>query len=309
MTTRVDVEDIETTKGEKLLATVLAAFLLIGLLWVYFNVDIEERYEYGAPGTSVVGGDSSAVATYERAAAAFRAARAREAGARQQLVDSREAYRTSLDAGQGDPALERSYEAAQGAYAEAQESTRAAAQARADARPAARAAQRRSFAAAERAQERIESQRRHDERVSVARRLALVLIALGASYVLLSRLRRRRSRYLPAGMAAVVAVSLLALVMSIDYLEDYVEITDLGVLLLALAGALMTLAAFAVLQRYLAGRIPERRVRRRECPFCGYPVRDNRHCEGCGRDVIAECTTCHAPRRVGTRRCGDCGAA
>ena len=89
-----------------------------------------------------------------------------------------------------------------------------------DARPAALTAQRRSSAAAERARERLESQRRHDERVSVARRLALVLIALGASFMLLSRLRRRRSRYLPAGMAAVAAVSLLALVMAFAGVEE-----------------------------------------------------------------------------------------
>jgi len=109
-------------------------------------------------------------------------------------------------------------------------------------------------------------------------------------------------------MAAVAAVALLAAVMAVDYLSDYVEITDLGVLVLSIAGALMTLAAFAALQRYLARRIPERRVRKRECPFCGYPAGANRHCEGCGRDVVAQCATCDAPRRVGTRHCSACGA-
>jgi hypothetical protein len=33
--TGVDVEDIATTKSEKLLATVLTGFLLVGLVWVY----------------------------------------------------------------------------------------------------------------------------------------------------------------------------------------------------------------------------------------------------------------------------------
>lgn len=32
-TTRVDVEEIETTKSEKLLAVVLAVFLLLGGVW------------------------------------------------------------------------------------------------------------------------------------------------------------------------------------------------------------------------------------------------------------------------------------
>src|SRR5439155_5723358 len=39
VSTRVDVEEIQTTKGEKLLAVVLAAFLLIGGIWVYAKID------------------------------------------------------------------------------------------------------------------------------------------------------------------------------------------------------------------------------------------------------------------------------
>ena len=37
-------------------------------------------------------------------------------------------------------------------------------------------------------------------------------------------------------------------------------------------------------------------------------VRGSEHCEGCGRAAIAECPTCHGPRRVGTLHCGACGA-
>nr|MDQ3936986.1 hypothetical protein [Actinomycetota bacterium] len=144
---------------------------------------------------------------------------------------------------------------------------------------------------------------------SFARRLALVVVLLGAAYALLARQRGRRSRWLPTGIAAVAAVALFAAVMAIDYLTDYVEITDLGVLVLSGAGVAMTIVAFAALQRYLARRLPERRVRRRECPFCGYPTGDGSHCSGCGRDVVGACTSCSAPRRVGTRHCAACGAS
>lgn len=97
--------------------------------------------------------------------------------------------------------------------------------------------------------------------------------------------------------------------MGVDYVGDYVRWQDLGPLVLSLAGAAFTLAAFWGLQRYLATRIPQRRVRRGECPFCGYPVRGNARCEGCGREVVAPCAACTAPRRVGTAHCGACGAA
>src|SRR5919106_130826 len=70
-----------------------------------------------------------------------------------------------------------------------------------------------------------------------------------------------------------------------------------------------TLAAFAALQRYLVRRLPLARVRKGECPFCGYLVRGGAHCEGCGREVVAECGACARARRVGTLHCGACGRA
>jgi hypothetical protein len=94
-----------------------------------------------------------------------------------------------------------------------------------------------------------------------------------------------------------------------DYVTDYVDPLDFGPLVLAVAGIALTLGAFAILQRYLARRVPLRRVRRHECPFCGFPVADNERCEGCGREVVADCATCTAPRRVGTLHCGACGHA
>jgi hypothetical protein len=94
-----------------------------------------------------------------------------------------------------------------------------------------------------------------------------------------------------------------------DYLTDYVDPLDLGPLVLAFVGIAFTLAAFAALQRYLVRRLPHARVRKGECPFCGYPVRGGAHCEGCGREVVSECGGCARPRRVGTLHCGACGSA
>ena len=305
MTTRVDVEEIETTKGEKLLATILAGFLLVGVLWIYFHVDIEREHPFR---TTVAPADRAALARADRADARLRAARRLEATRRRALVDRREAYRTALDEGGSSPQLKQRYTRAQARYASAQRSAAAAARRRAAVAPAAQAAQRRLTAAEQRAGERVDAAERHDGRVSFVRRLVLLLALLGGAYLLLGRLRAGRSRYLPAGMAAVAAVAIAALVMAIDYLTDYVEVTDLGVLVLSLAGALLTLLAFVALQRYLAHRIPERRVRKGECPFCGFPAGEHAHCEGCGRDVVASCAACSAPRRVGTRHCRACGA-
>jgi flagellar biogenesis protein FliO len=140
-------------------------------------------------------------------------------------------------------------------------------------------------------------------------RLLFVLAGLAFGYWLLARLRRRASRYYAVGIAVVAYAAILAFVMAVDYLTDYFEPLELGPLVISLFGIAVTLLAFVGLQRYLARRIPHRRVRKGECPFCGYPVRGNEHCEGCGRDVIAPCARCSEPRRVGAFHCGACGAA
>src|SRR5207249_874957 len=98
------------------------------------------------------------------------------------------------------------------------------------------------------------------------------LAALAGAFWLFNRQRRSASRYLPVGMAAVGAASAQALVMAGDYTTDYIDFQEAGPLAISLSGIALTLAAFIGLQRYLARRLPRRRVRRRECPFCGFPV-------------------------------------
>lgn len=303
MSTRVDVEEIETTKSEKLLAAVLAIFVLIGGIWTYQKID-DYVAEWLAPTGQVELSAQDEAAIAELEAAQREAARADEAEAQagERMVLAREAYRTSLDAGQPAEQLRREYEQAQAEYEQARvELDAASARARA-ARPTANVA----------FQHRDEALRERSDRHELAAflfRLGFVLGLLALGYWLLARMRTRRSRYLPTAIAFVAATAFLALVMAGDYITDYVDPLDLGPLVLALAGIVITLVAFAALQRYLARRVPIRRVRKLECPFCGYPVRGSEHCEGCGRPVLADCASCSAPRRVGTLHCGVCGHA
>jgi hypothetical protein len=122
-------------------------------------------------------------------------------------------------------------------------------------------------------------------------------------------LHRRRSRYIPLALGFGAFATALSFVLAGDYLTDYIDPLDLGILALSLFGVAMTVLAFSLLQRYLDRRLPARRVRKGQCPFCGYPVRGNESCEGCGREVVAPCARCEEPRRVGTAHCGACGAA
>ncbi len=303
MTTRVDVEEIGTTKGERLLATVLVVFLLIGGIWAYVKIDDAVRSttppDYSYRGTP---NDQAAIARLRVAEDELARERTDVSAARDDLVLRREAYRTALEAHRAEAAgLGRSYDRARSAFDQARQRTASAEAAVTDATPAARAAER-----------HVDQVRRgrvqKRELLAFGLRLVFVIANLLFGYWLLAALRRRRSRYFPVALAFVAYAATLAFVLGADYLTDYFDPLDLGPLVLSIVGIALTLLAFAALQRYLAHRIPQRRVRRSECPFCGYPVRANEHCEGCGRDVIAPCARCERPRRVGSAFCGACGA-
>ena len=301
MSTRVEVEEIQTTTSEKLLALVLTVFLLIGGIWTYQRIDDVVREAVGVEAVQPRPAEQAALQRLDDARTRLNAATQARAAARDNLELRREAYRTALDAGRQAPLLERAYEAAQARFRRAQRAVVTAEQAVVAAQPA-----------ADRANDRVaaEQEDKQDRRdlFTFLLRLLLVAASVGVGYWLLARLRRRGSRYFMVAIAVVAYAAILALVFAVDYITDYVDPLDLGPLVLSLFGIAATLLAFVGLQRYLARRLPLRRVRKRECPFCGYPVRDTTHCEGCGRETVGSCSACGADRRVGVLHCGACGA-
>lgn len=305
MTTSVDIEEIEATKSEKFLAVVLAAFLLIGTIWFYVKLDdwVREVIETPRPTAS----QQVLFDRRDRAEKSLDHSNVMLANARQDLDLAREAYRTELDANRPAVKEEAAYRAAEATFeTAASEQKRAAAEG----------------TAAERAAKpayKAYGKRTHSAEVTQAWVIALVRLGfvlgwLLASLRLVNAQRRRQSRFLPLGFAAAGAGVITALVYATDYITDYIDPLDLGPIVLSAAGAATTVGAFVGLQRWLARRIPARRVRNGECPFCGHPVRGeatspHRHCEGCGREVVASCAACGSPRRVGSAHCGHCGTA
>ena len=297
--TSADVEQLQTTKSEKLLVLVLVAFLLVGGVWAYTQIDNRIRDWVGMPTPTAQ--DREAVDVHSAAAVRLAFRQQRAADAKSTLAERRERYRTALEAGDdAAPRLRAQYLAAERALASARREVRLAQrEVRATAPEAARAERRITGVQ--------DSERRKEARYTFLARFVLVLVSLGVGYWLLARLRRRNSRYLPLAAGALAYATILALVLAVDYLTDYWDPSDLGLLVLAAIGVAATIVSYWVLQRYIARRMPGRRVKRGQCPFCGFPVRGD-HCEGCGRDVIAPCSRCEAPRRVGAAHCAACGA-
>jgi lipopolysaccharide export LptBFGC system permease protein LptF len=301
MNARVDIEEIQSTKTEKFLAGVLAVFLLIAGVWTYQKIDdwVVERVDLNAPMSPV---DEAAIARFQQAQDRVFTTQQRASRALRNLEFRREEYRTALDAARTAPRLERAYRQSQRRLASARAAAQSARVEAARTKPAADAAERRASAEMERRQDRREL-------YTFLFRAGLAVASILASLWLVLALHRRRSRYLPLALGAVAAAAALTFVLAGDYLTDYFDPLDIGVLLLGLFGAAVTVLTFAALQWYIRRRIPSRRVRRGLCPFCGYPARGSEHCEGCGREVVAACAKCDQPRRVGTQHCATCGAA
>lgn len=310
---RVGEGEIETSGTEKVLAVVLAVFIGIGAVWGYVKLDEvakENSTSSYVPAQKLIGSEEfSAIQTDRQAIGSVERARRDQRAATRRMEFRREAYRTALDADEPASELKAEYESAEVRLASASRKLEAAVIVERQARPSATQAQQRLTELRQRAAEQEDKDRAQHDRIVFLLRLTLLILMLVAAYRLLSRLRLRRSRYLPAALAWIGATAALAAVMAADYTGNYIEFADVGPLAISIAGIALTLVAFAALQRFLAKRVPARRVRRGECPFCGFPLRGKPHCEGCGRAVIASCSSCHEDRRVGTPRCGYCGNA
>lgn len=307
---RVGDGEIETSTAEKILALVLAVFIAIGAVWGYVKLDEVAKYDSTAyvPDQRLIGpAEFSAIQEHWQAVRSVERARRERRAATRRLELRREAYRTALDADEPSAELRAEYESAQANLASASGELGAAVRVEARTRPSAKEAQGQLTELRQRAAEREDDDRARHDRIVFLLRLALLILLLAAAYRLLIRLRSRNSRYLPAALAWIGATAILAAVMAADYTDNYIEFAEVGPLAISLVGIALTLAAFVALQRFLAKRVPARRVRRRECPFCGFPVGDKPHCEGCGRAVVASCSSCQKDRRVGTPRCGHCG--
>lgn len=303
MTTRVDIEEIESTRSEKFLAVVLLAFLLIGTIWFYVKVDV------WVPG----GPEYAAGPAEQRAHQAQDDAWKQQVGAEE--VVEREKSELALAKNDFDIAVAKGDDAADAEteYKQAETELREAQRRLGEAQQQTRSAER-AVARFDRARQERADHSGHNWAVAGVR-LGFIVGWLIASLRIVSNLRRRQTRFLPLAFAAVGTGVITALVYATDYITDYIDPLDLGPIVLSAAGAAATLASFVGLQRWLARRIPGRRVRNGECPFCGHPVRGAAeslgapHCEGCGREVIASCAACSQPRRVGSPHCGACGAA
>ena len=242
---RVGDGEIETSGSEKVLAVVLAVFIAIGAVWGYVKLDQVAEPDSVAylPAQQLIGaGEFSAIKKHSAAVRSVRTARRDRSRAARELEFRREAYRTALDADEPSAGLRAEYESAQVGFASASRELAAAVALAARTRPEAAAAQRQVNELRQDAAEEADADRARHDRIVFLLRLGLLIAMLGGAYWLLSRLRSRHSRYLPAALAWVGATAILASVMAVDYTDSYLEFDEVGPLAISIAGVVLTLA-------------------------------------------------------------------
>ncbi|MFL6088893.1 MAG: zinc ribbon domain-containing protein [Aeromicrobium sp.] len=294
----IDIEDVQSTRSEKFLAIILTSFLLMGSVWIYVKADVW-----------VPGGMNSAPSVAQQHAmdrsAEARQAAEKAAGARETAASDLDLAKNDFDIaaakGGSTDAAERRYRAAADRFAQAEHRAADAADRASDAQA--------QMEAYDHARQR-QSHARHDWMVAGVR-LAFIVTWLLASLRIVRRLRERSSRFQPLGFAAVATGVITAVVYATDYITDFIDPLELGPIVLSGIGTLATMGAFVGLQEWLERRLPGKRVRNGECPYCAHPIRGGAdagpYCEGCGNQVIEPCGACGTPRRVGSPHCPACG--
>ena len=276
MSTELDVEQLQSTKSEKLLALVLAVFLLIGGIWAYQEID--DKVRDAMPVRNPSAAEQQAIRTLDRAQQRrFRAEETVRRTRSELELAARGVWDGARRRGSGRRAS-RPVSSCRRRLRGSARSPGACDTAEAAARPVGNAAQ-------ERVSHDVEKRRDRQELVIFLLRTGAAACSSSLGYLLLTRLRDQGSRWFPLSASVVLFATVFAFVVAVDYLTDYFDPFDAGILLLSLIGVAATVVAFWLLQRYLARRLPLRRVRRRQCPYCGFPVDDNERCEGCGREV------------------------
>jgi hypothetical protein len=295
---RADVEETQTTKGEKFLALVMTAFLLLGGIWTYTRLDNVVRHREPLPSST----PGPAVRKLDHAIAQGVSTAAKERTAFSQMSLARETYRTALEAKQPAKVLAAQYNAALKVYNDADVASANARQAVRAATPAA-TIERNNTAA------RVATVHNRQERNSFYARLVLVGAAILLGFTLFWLTKRRASRWFPIGCAFLATGVILSFVLAGDYLTDYYHPFDWGIAMIAAIGIVLTWLLYGALLAYIRRRLPQRRARKQQCVVCGYPTGAGMYCEGCGLEVVATCASCEQPRRVGTAHCAVCGAA
>ncbi|MCL6580212.1 MAG: zinc ribbon domain-containing protein [Firmicutes bacterium] len=311
-----ELEEVENSRVERLLAVGLVIFLLVGGFWVLARLgEIPERPDWAAieqaeGKPAVEEAWRQAMADYERAQVAAGEAAAALTQARAEYEYRREEYRFALERGLDDPALAEAYAKARTAMEQAAVRYEVAEAARVALEARLKEPQQAYDDVMRRVQEAYERADARYQLAAFALRFGYALPLFGLSVWGWFALRRRRSRHLILATAVMAFAGIQTLGLLGQY--GWYLLRDVAPLALSVAGSAVCVAGLVAVRRWALNprRLAVARLRRGQCPLCGFPLQAGAtHCVGCGRRVVEACPGCENPNVTGSPFCGHCGRA
>ncbi|RLG72571.1 MAG: hypothetical protein DRO11_01980 [Methanobacteriota archaeon] len=303
-------EQVEYTRGEKILAFGLVAFLLVGGVKALEIVgNIVEKPDWGfyadKYGVNLLEEELEEL-RFELRFSGESLSKAREefATAYEEYLFMREEYRVTLEEGGADPGAEQGYETAKLGYETAKKRLGVAEQRYDEVRLRVEEKEKELREARERASGEYGAAMRLYRFKVLGVHLALVLPLLMVSILVWNFARKLRTRFM-IHANSLLAFSLLMFGYTvITFVWKAVHIVGVSVF-----GALACGLALAYLKKELLTfeKVSMGRVNRGECPWCGFTGFD-KYCVACGRKILDDCPECGKPRSVMAVYCPNCGA-
>ncbi|MEA1893933.1 MAG: zinc ribbon domain-containing protein [Euryarchaeota archaeon] len=306
-----EAEKLEATRGEKILASAMVIFLLIGGIHILTELgDIHEiphqndQYEkYGV--YNLENEEKSINSELKVAKDALTNANDEYLSAKENYLFKREEYRVILDKGETDEIKEREHEEARKRYEESQVKLNGA------------------QAVYDEVYGRLDQKRDEvSNAFSLARgdyntayqiyrlkvlvvRLAFVIPLLAVAIVLFLKAKKVKSKYTIHANAFMAFASLLLIYMIIVNVWKVLHAIGISIL-----GAVACAIALAYLtkQYFSFERISISRLKQNKCPWCTFPIRhDMSYCQNCGRKLASKCPECGELMPILTPFCPNCG--
>ena len=309
-------ERAETTRGEKILASAMVVFLLIGGVQILNELkEIPSQpqndlyyqkhgvYKLKAEGDSISAELRTARETLTDVEKEF-------SSAKEKYLFKREEYRVILDKGGEDAVKEREWEEARARYNESQERLEAAQAVYDEVRGRLDEKQGELHKARELAREEYDRAYQKYRLKVLAVRLAFVLPLLAVAIFVFLRAKKARSKYLLHANAFLAFASLLLIFMIVENVWKFVHV--LGISILGAVACAITLA-YLKKQLFSFERVSRSRLREGKCPWCGFPLRSGAggvaalFCQNCGRRLLEECSECGELRPILAKFCPNCG--
>ncbi|RZN14762.1 MAG: zinc ribbon domain-containing protein [Methanosarcinales archaeon] len=305
-------EKLEATRGEKILASAMVVFLLIGGINVLSELeDIPETPHinayYEKYGVYKLENVERSISTELRIASdALAKANDQYLSAKENYLFKREEYRVILDKGETDEVKEREYETAREGYEESQVklNEKQAVYDEIDKR----LDQKRGGVSAARNLARDEYNTAHQiySLKVLAVRLAFVLPLLAVAIVTFLKTKKVKSKYTIHANAFMAFASLLLIYMIVVNVWEVVHVVGISIL-----GVVACAISLAYLKKQFSSleRISMSRLKENKCPGCTFPIRyDMSYCQNCGKKLADNCQECGKMRSILTPFCPNCGS-